>query len=775
MRGKAAFEFAFVTLQFALVTILCAAAILCTGGVTLHAQQSSPAPAQDFSTAYASAHEQCRALWSDHVFDPLRGKLPLGVGKPTFSMLTNRDRLPAKDKKLADLAIKTLEKCRALLAPSLALLPEQTRLLAQSFDQEQDAAIAQLYVGKITFGEYNIRMNQISAEQDKALYGDARAEMPSGPQKIVGTNHGPVPLPTPRPAQVASAGPRAQVPLQRRVALVIGNSKYANLPGLANPANDARAMADGLRDMGFAVTLVLDASEQDLRRGVRTFAHDSDEAELAVVFYAGHGAQINGENFLLPVDIDVPRTETDIGLSGLKVDDLVNAIRSDTKIVFLDACRDNPALFKNLVKGRGAVPAGLAPANASNLAGMKPGGGVFIAYATDAGSVAADGDGEHSPFTQALLRNLKQPISIDNMFSRVTHEVLLVTKNLQRPYKYASLENIVCLTGHCSDAAPAAITDIGQEAKRSETEELQIALQTDSPDALETYLQKYPDSSERERIVAAISSLKRKESDAWTLFGVSGNQNQFPHYMRISSIHQFGDRVSYQYKSLLDDTARSLVTPNVPEGSVGEYTMVYDCKQAIFAPAERVVIGPSGERLFHFKWADPEFLNMSTAVAPAPGSVASTARNILCHEELRTPLLEKRRLAVMNFPYMASAPSGDGEIYYELLQNRGISPDERDALLLMRFAKDRPLADEVVAGVSVPGLLNYRTTVLHEQIKCAEGKVALEKKEDYDASNNLVFLMVFDRSSGIEWVDISKNSPLATLQIIACGSQEAQK
>jgi hypothetical protein len=129
----------------------------------------------------------------------------------------------------------------------------------------------------------------------------------------------------------------------------------------------------------------------------------------------------------------------------------------------------------------------------------------------------------------------------------------------------------------------------------------------------------------------------------------------------------------------------------------------------------------------------------------------------------------------MNFPYMASAPSGDGEIYYELLQNRGISPDERDALLLMRFAKDRPLADEVVAGVSVPGLLNYRTTVLHEQIKCAEGKVALEKKEDYDASNNLVFLMVFDRSSGIEWVDISKNSPLATLQIIACGSQEAQK
>ena len=90
---------------------------------------------------------------------------------------------------------------------------------------------------------------------------------------------------------------------------------------------------------------------------------------------------MNGENYLLPVDTDIPQHESDIQLTGLKVDDLVNSIRSETKVVFLDACRDNPALFKNLVKGRGGRSVGLAPTIGSNLSPAKPGGGIFIAYA----------------------------------------------------------------------------------------------------------------------------------------------------------------------------------------------------------------------------------------------------------------------------------------------------------------------------------------------------------------------------------------------------------
>ena len=191
------------------------------------------------------------------------------------------------------------------------------------------------------------------------------------------------------PEKITSVAPSRET----RLALVIGNSGYANLPKLSNPANDARAVADVLGKMGYETHLLLDASEQKLRREVRQFASDSTKADVSLVFYAGHGAQVNGNNYLLPTDIDIPRTEVDIQFAGLKVDDLVNSIASNTKIVFLDACRDNPVLFKNLVKGRGSSPAGLAPASSSNFE-QKSGGGVFIAYATDAGAVADDGNGK---------------------------------------------------------------------------------------------------------------------------------------------------------------------------------------------------------------------------------------------------------------------------------------------------------------------------------------------------------------------------------------------
>jgi uncharacterized caspase-like protein len=188
------------------------------------------------------------------------------------------------------------------------------------------------------------------------------------------------------------------------------------LPRLPHPANDAGSIAELLQKIGFKTHLVLDASDIEIRREIRTFSNESSKADVALVFYAGHRAQVNGENNILPVDINIPRTETDIQLSALKVDDLVNSIRAPTKIVFLDACRDNPALFKNMVKGRGAYPKGLAPASAAVLEPARPGGKIFIAYATDSGSVALDGNGQHSPFTQALLRNLQKSISIDDLF-----------------------------------------------------------------------------------------------------------------------------------------------------------------------------------------------------------------------------------------------------------------------------------------------------------------------------------------------------------------------
>ena len=233
-----------------------------------------------------------------------------------------------------------------------------------------------------------------------------------------------------------------------RIALVIGNSKYEELGLLKNTSNDARSIDKALREMGFKTKLVIDDNHASLRRDIRNFANESEGASLAVIFYAGHGAQVNGENYLLPTDIEIPKRESDIQLSAVKVDDVINSLKSKTKVVFLDACRDNPALVRSLSKGRGSYRGGLAPAKSSSFDDQSS--GVFIAYATDSGNVALDGDGQsNSPFTQALLKYIKQPVSIDDMFSMVTKDVRQETKNAQKPYKYASLDGVVCLSGKC--------------------------------------------------------------------------------------------------------------------------------------------------------------------------------------------------------------------------------------------------------------------------------------------------------------------------------------
>jgi hypothetical protein len=407
------------------ILIVLVAAFICVGPPIVQAQQSS---AQTFNNSYesavAKARETCTTLWSDHSLDPLRDKIPLGDEKPTFAMLKNSEKLKVKDRPIADLAIKILEKCRSAYADVYALLPSQVSAMLHGVERRQDAIIAEIYRGKITFGEFNIAMNRLSGELASALSGVPVAQPATAkheaPNKAAAAT---------RTVQQSKVEEREKSPItqlhETRLALVIGNSGYTNLPKLSNPANDARAVADELAKMGYQTRLLLDTSEQKIRREVRQFASDSAKADVALVFYAGHGAQVNGNNYLLPTDIDIPRTEVDIQFAGLKVDDLINSIGSSTKIVFLDACRDNPVLYKNLVKGRGSSPTGLAPASSANF-DQKSGGGVFIAYATDAGAVADDGNGKHSPFTQALLRNIQKPISIDDMFSLVTKEVRLV-------------------------------------------------------------------------------------------------------------------------------------------------------------------------------------------------------------------------------------------------------------------------------------------------------------------------------------------------------------
>lgn len=573
---------------------------------------------------------------------------------------------------------------------------------------------------------------------------------------------------------------RAASAAGERTALVIGNSNYQDLGVLKNADSDARAVAAIVRNMGYNTKLVTDATEQGLRREIRQFASITANADIAFIFYAGHAAQVGGSNYLLPVDMEVPRFETDIALEGIKVDDLVNSLRARTKVVFIDACRDNPALYKNLVKGRGANTVGLAPANTSSLEATPPGGGVFIAYAADAGSVAADGTGAHSPFTEALLKDLAKPISIDDMFTLVTREVRLVTNNAQRPYKYASLESIVCLAGECTGAAPAATLDVVQQAKRSEAEDFQVALQAKSTKALQAYLDKYPDSSRRDEAVNALSLMRRSQFHEWAIFEM--NEADRPFFIQLGSIETYGDRVALREKYSENSLPAPKDRPTFPEGADEEDLIVVDCKQPSYAASESEVFSKSGDLLWRYKWAEPKLLDLSFQIVP--GSIMATLRNIACHDELRTPLVDREELIAATLTSLASTATGDGEVYYfpgrplklasDNMQGRP-KPDWQETLAMQRFYQDKKFDDVVGYFRNVPGGSPlYRAEVSLLYIRCATSQVFVAKREIYDASQHLLGVFVADPYR-VAWSDIGPTGALALLRKTVCLSDKEVK
>jgi hypothetical protein len=210
-------------------------------------------------------------------------------------------------------------------------------------------------------------------------------------------------------------------------ALVIGNSAYAGSSKLTNPVNDARSIAAKLRELGFKVTEVTDADRNKLVSALALFSRTASDADLSLLFYAGHGVQITGTNYMLPVDLNL-NDLTQAPLQGISLNDVVEKyLPGKTKLVFLDACRDNPLMQ---VASRG-VSRGLAPINVSE--------GTLISYATKDGSVAQDGDGRNSPFTTALLEHIGDPDDIAVVLRKVREKVMKSTGNKQQPWEYGSL------------------------------------------------------------------------------------------------------------------------------------------------------------------------------------------------------------------------------------------------------------------------------------------------------------------------------------------------
>jgi uncharacterized caspase-like protein len=223
---------------------------------------------------------------------------------------------------------------------------------------------------------------------------------------------------------------------EKRVALVIGNSGYQHAVALANPANDASAIAKLLKDIGFDVVEVRrDVPALELRRAIREFSLQARDADLAIVFYAGHGFEMNGTNYLVPTDAKLER-DFDVEDETVPLDRFLAAVdpAKRLRLVILDACRDNPFVKKmrRSVATR-AVGQGLAKVDVTST-------DTLIAFAAKAGSVATDGEGPHSPFTAALLKHLPTPgLDVRILFGRVRDDVFTSTARRQEPFVYGSL------------------------------------------------------------------------------------------------------------------------------------------------------------------------------------------------------------------------------------------------------------------------------------------------------------------------------------------------
>jgi hypothetical protein len=233
----------------------------------------------------------------------------------------------------------------------------------------------------------------------------------------------------------------------KRVALVIGNSTYRNVPTLPNPANDAVDIAAALNRLGFAVTLVTNASFDQMRRGLIALGRDAAGADMAAVYFAGHGMEISGENWLIPVDAELKK-DTDAANEAVSLRSVILQVSNTTSLglVILDACRNNPFVAKmsRSLALRAAIGGGLGR--------IEPVGNVLVAYAARDGTTALDGDGRNSPFAAALLHNIEAPgVEVTFMFRNVRDDVMEVTRNEQQPFVYGSLSRkAIYLTGQPS-------------------------------------------------------------------------------------------------------------------------------------------------------------------------------------------------------------------------------------------------------------------------------------------------------------------------------------
>lgn len=244
-------------------------------------------------------------------------------------------------------------------------------------------------------------------------------------------------VPPPKQTHPVVVAPKAATPSERRVALVIGNSAYKNVSALTNPKSDAATIAASLRQVGFqSVTLLNDLDRNKLTEALQKFAEVAETADWSVVYFAGHGMEIGGVNYLIPTDAKLA-SDRDITFQAVSLEVVLNAAERAKKLrlVILDACRDNPfaaQMKRSMASATRSVSRGLAQ--------VEPEAGTMVVYAAKHGETALDGSGNNSPFATSLAKNLLTPgLEVRRLFDTVRDDVMETTGRKQQPFSYGSI------------------------------------------------------------------------------------------------------------------------------------------------------------------------------------------------------------------------------------------------------------------------------------------------------------------------------------------------
>jgi len=307
---------------------------------------------------------------------------------------------------------------------------------------------------------------------------------------------------------------------EKRVALVIGNSAYQNTPELKNPKNDGIDVAAALRRLGFEVFEGRDLDKRAMERLIRQFGVRLSGADLAVFFYAGHGVQIGGQNYLVPVDARLA-SEGDADFEGMALGLVLKQMEREAKtsIVLLDACRDNP-LARNLARTMGTRSALIG----QGLAEVKTGVGTLIGFSTQPGNVATDGTARNSPYAEALLKHMEAPgKDVSGVLIAVRNDVLRATDGKQVPWEHTSLTGQVFLkvdgaqTPAVALPPPAAMPPPSAMVMPNYDKEMEISFWNSvkgskSPTVLQTYVDRYPSGAFAGLARVMIDELKQSGS-----------------------------------------------------------------------------------------------------------------------------------------------------------------------------------------------------------------------------------------------------------------------